>query len=50
MKYYITKKDDTIDTILNRFGITYQTFISLNNIYYHFPAFSYKKTVNSQMY
>ena len=32
MKYYITKKEDTIDSILNRFGITYQTFVSLNNL------------------
>jgi len=31
MKYYIVKKGDTIDKILNNFGITYQNFISLNN-------------------
>lgn len=32
MKYYIVKKDDTIDKILNRFGMTYKTFIELNGI------------------
>ena len=31
MKYYIIKKGDTIDSILNKFGITYQNFISLND-------------------
>ena len=31
MQYYIVKKGDTFDNILNRFGITYQNFISLNN-------------------
>ena len=31
MKYYIVKKGDTIDSILNKYGITYQNFISLNN-------------------
>ena len=31
MKYYIVKNDDTIDKILNRFGITYQNFIQLNS-------------------
>ena len=31
MQYYIVKKDDTLDKILNKFGLTYQKFISLNN-------------------
>ena len=31
MRYYIIKKDDSLDKILNKFGITYQYFISLNN-------------------
>lgn len=31
MQFYIIKKDDTLDNILNRFGLTYQRFISLNN-------------------
>lgn len=30
MNYYIVKKDDTLDKILNTYGITYQNFISLN--------------------
>jgi LysM repeat protein len=31
MQYYIVKKDDTLDKILNKFGLTYQKFISLNS-------------------
>ena len=31
VKYYIIKKDDTLDKILKNYGITYQKFISLNN-------------------
>ena len=30
LQYYIVKKDDTLDKILNKFGLTYQKFISLN--------------------
>ncbi len=30
MKYYVIKKDDTIDKILNKYCLTYQKFISLN--------------------
>lgn len=31
MRYYIIKKDDTLDKILNNFGLTYQNFISMNS-------------------
>lgn len=31
MRYYIIKQGDSIDKILNKFGITYQNFISLND-------------------
>lgn len=31
MQFYIVKKEDTLDIILNKFGLTYQKFISLNN-------------------
>ena len=29
MRYYIIKKDDTLDKILNNFGLTYQNFICM---------------------
>ena len=30
MQFYIIKKEDTLDKILNNYGLTYQKFISLN--------------------
>ena len=30
MQYYILKKDDNLDKVLNMYGLTYQKFISLN--------------------
>lgn len=30
MQFYIIKKEDTLDKVLNNFGLTYQKFISLN--------------------
>lgn len=30
MRYHIVKPEDTIDAILNKYGITYQQYINLN--------------------